>query len=1636
METKQIVDLCYLSDTMPDIPEHAIPRDNYLDAIEQGLRDKSVFFLDAEEGTGVTTVLSLFAHYHHYNCVSYFNNGLSKILLEPSFIEQSLVRQLYFYIDRTTILTDEQSASLDLKGLYIQLRRKLRGSRETLYFVFDGFDDIPSQSKENIKNLMETLPWDMAKFVFSGNYDKLADFLPKKIKCAPNQILQKFSRYEVISFLKEVQPDLKNEEYDDLCKISGCIGYQLHAMLRLYDKHKSFEPIFKLEDADSNDLYAYNFRVIETAENREEAMKVLALVAFIGIRLTKDDVCNILSIDIDNLTSVLNTCNDYLVYSDNYIVFCSVCNQRYVQKRLEKLRREVELLFIQQFKNKKTAEIYSYMPILLKTMNDKKGLVEYLNSDVMLKNIENSQSLAALNEQCELGFNSADFSDLSQSASIFRFALNKSTSREIEHNELWDYQIDAILSVGEYDKAYGLALTVYLKEERLKALLLIARYEKQLSRTLMDSIRSNILALVDQIDFKHIPDKGMELAKLMFPFDYKIAVDIIERIARSSKNRINIDRLYTLLSISSGQEKDMENTEKFDLLTAKIENDSLKRMTRAVRSIFSKTDVDSIMIELKELPSVQQALYLLQYWIPEHIDTECIGKLVLFAIQSVISISDIERPKVSLISDFCTALPKMTPSEIDQVIVMLDSFQSFLLAPSEEYVRLELKVVEALLTFNEGRACERLQNVYLKIDDFENKSTAVACKSIILAEFDKLGHKKAIEEALTSAPKLQKEIENEIKDLFKKTAYHIKIVEQPIKSLVVDYRSSIDTIIKGMNTQERRSRAYMIAASAYIKQLRPSKWDWNYLTGLISNIDYDMEDRSQVVSDMAKEIVYSKDVNEKVLACIKRYHVIFYNIERSESKCSALSYLYVLFKKEVPADSFADSIAKELLDCWNKVDQQFMKVDLGFLIAKTIAKVSKEEAKEWIKKVSIIQDSYFMASASSVSAFRDSANLYNRTLGILIRSKLTDEKILKEYQEIIDEFESSGEQIISWGKIALYFYLNDDSKKFDELYTRYVAKNLNVYSDYYKKCIIYNAAPAFYLGSKSNFYAQVECADGNFKDACISKVANFIFLRYVETEDSDGYRGQYDLKNRDFENLIDLLNHCDNDSTFFGIFNCICKSLKISRSGVSQDQKQLIINRLERLVNTRLPMKNYIQHDGYKIACQISLSQLVSRGPNQTIYEVWNNQIATIDNIADQVFLYVHAAHYTSSSNRRQQFMNTASNLIKLIPSTFDKSSRLDLCIDECRSSTGGLTKGIVKQYMDVMFADNNGNLADVKRAYDSIYDYDPVLADIFMERMDTDPARNYYKAQLQSHSEHTKKISSAKDKIETVVKFSNREQQIYFSKQLAYQISGKAAIFDVKDTMEIMSIVYRYPVTEVRDALKYFIENVYRKNQLSKNQKNLMLGLYDATLYNLKLVLSLSSGTKEKLIRINYAINESYTQSNPSVILAGEKEKALQFIIEWYKNHLYDNLFIIDAYFSPKDFYLIKMLMNENRNLSVTIITHRKNVEDLSDYQRGWDDVSSDLTGSINIHTVCYENDNSNGPLHARWWLSVDEDDDIRAGIKLNSISGLGKKDEDIVPIESVKIPEIEKLATNYALGKRKKIEDQMLRYESIIIK
>lgn len=692
------------------------------------------------------------------------------------------------------------------------------------------------------------------------------------------------------------------------------------------------------------------------------------------------------------------------------------------------------------------------MPSLYKQVGKNKSMISYLTSDNVQQFLIDRKSQAAFNEQCEYGFEACR--DLNEvMAAHFRFAVNRSASREIEKNELYDSEIEALLSVGEDDAAYALTQKVYLKEERLKCLLLIARKGNRLPITLYDELIANIKSLAESIDFDHIPQKAIEIAKLMLPVDFVMALSIIDRIAKISKDKIQYDRLYTAISLSYNEiSKDKDDASKMDLATTKISDEGVRKMAIAMRTVLQDSSVNQIITELDKIPNPTSKLYFLQFWIPDHKEAANIEEVVLYAIKLVIKASNITLPKASLLCRYCEPLKQLSEKVLKDVLDILDAVDDSVKYPSADYVDLQLMIIEAQSQYNKENAQYRLMQLYEDICGFEDKSVIVYCKSKILAKFEKLGNKKDIEDCLKPAFELQKEITKEVKNLLNTTAYHLKIVEGPIRELVCDYRSFIEDIIPLINTSERRSRAYLIAISEYLDRTEISELDFNYFDKLYKNINYNLSDRTEPLITLIRNIVYSKDDTALLLSRVKSIYSKIKDIESEFALCYILSILYVWLKRNFPEDSFINGVKREIENTWNKIDVPWLKVTTGFEIARQFSKLSmKEEAHEMIRAASELKQEQLFCSASCVETYTVSLDLLTQSLGILIRSHLCENNDLDQFKELVSFLGSDGECMILWSKIALEYYIAKEHDNFIDIATKYVAKPLDKYSIAYQK---------------------------------------------------------------------------------------------------------------------------------------------------------------------------------------------------------------------------------------------------------------------------------------------------------------------------------------------------------------------------------------------------------------------------------------------------------------------------------------------------------------------------------------------------------------------------------------------------------
>lgn len=226
-------------------------------------------------------------------------------------------------------------------------------------------------------------------------------------------------------------------------------------------------------------------------------------------------------------------------------------------------------------------------------------------------------------------------------------------------------------------------------------------------------------------------------------------------------------------------------------------------------------------------------------------------------------------------------------------------------------------------------------------------------------------------------------------------------------------------------------------------------------------------------------------------------------------------------------------------------------------------------------------------------------------------------------------------------------------------------------------------------------------------------------------------------------------------------------------------------------------------------------------------------------------------------------------------------------------------------------------------------------------------------------------------------------------------------------------------------------MENVYLKNAANGKYKVLLRELHQAILYNLKIVLAIASGTKEKLERVNRIMNER-SDNNDAMIQVGQGDKGVQKLVAWYKKHPKDVLRIIDPHFHAEDLFIIKMMMDINNDLKCFILTMNESREPLNDaFQKGWNAVSSELPGRIEVKSCCYEDQPTKAPFHDRWWLLYDTDDDEYFGERLSSPSTFGSRITEISEMDEAAIKSAKHCFNRFFLNMVPKEDERKLLYE-----
>lgn len=1642
----KIMDMFYRSETKPRIREQLISREQYLEFLEGQMEENRVLCVQGVEGVGVTTTLALFAKRHGSHCASYFNNGWSRYLLNPKAIVSSLQSQL----EQANANVEDGDNEKNLTTWVYRLNKMTRGKNRYFYFVFDGFDNLPVVFVDGIKNVLAPLfSVSNARFIFSGDAQNLKQMLPEGTILKQTNELFKFQENDVDGYLRGIDPYMEAEDISIFYNLSKKGNARLLTILTEKLQKYGVQKIRDFYQYGVDDFYAEDYEWIEAQEGNVQ--QLMALLAFCEIPMNRQMVRKTLSLSDEDVNGLLALCGDYVGETDEgTIELRSDDFRKYLRERMRGLKNDIELLLIDVIeKSTDMGEQFVYLPALYKHVKDNKQLVDYLTSENVQHYLVAQQSQAALNAQCEYGYNACtDFE--TQAAAYFRFAINRSVSRELEKNELSDTEIEALIAIGDDEKAYGLTQSVFLMEERLKCLLIIAQSSQHLSESMREEIDQQIDVLTATINFEYIPDKALELAKLMLPVKMEKALEIIDRVAKVTKDRQQIDRLYTAISISFNNEgkADDNMTQRADIANSKIEDDGLRKMASVMRTIMKESTAAQVVTKMKDLPASSQ-LYFLRFWIPDHKDLNDIGEAVEYAVRLVIDTSLTMMPKVTLLKMYCKPLPKMNEEQVRKVVSLIDAVVATIKFPTVEYVKLQIQVVAALVKIDEVDAKNRMENLYLEIDDLRDKALQAHCKALLLRNYENLGDK--IEDWVMSGRELKEDILKDIFEVLGNTAYHLKVVEGPIAALVCTEEDFVKDVIAKMNTVERQSRAYLRAVLEYVWQKDVKRLDWNYFVRLFSQISYDTTDRYKPVLELVNKVTEVKDGDKILLKKMYKHYPMLKQVEQADVMCYLFSMLYVWLSKYYAGtdlvedtadadnmDGFKAMVKTDLEWAWNQISVPSVKVDTGYQIAKVLSKISmKSEANEYAAKAADVRKNQWLSSVSCLTAYNMSFGLYVHSLGILIRSGLCRDDDIEEFKKLMDYDGNEVDSIILWSRVALEFYGVKDIARFENIMNRFVSKaSEKDFSDWDKKRLLYHIAPAMFLNEEAIFYDQLKNYDDCLWNACIEHAARYIQTKYPYPEytGSSEIEVQVALEKSDYDKLLNLMRHTKDDGFIFTLTNTMTKAIKQNLGNkLTREMQRALWSEMADVVNEQLPMVGGIQHDGYKIACMAMIGG--SKPGGKLDAEQLKHEIEAVGNRADQAFLYAHVACYMPNTTQKSEFIDLAVQKTEGIDYTFDKFNRFTLCMQDSFVAAKSKVKEIGKKVMDSLKSDGNGSYSDYQRMLDLVRDHDEQLADTMLEMVDDDPARVQYKKRLRLRMQSNRKIEAAKNDLVQVSRLNNDEQVRFFEKQMEYLVKNKTIARDFDTTQSVLKQVYDHPITDTQDAVLYFMENLHKKNQANKKYLTLLREMHQAIIDNLKIVLAIASGTKEKLERVDRIMNE-HRDENGDFVHIGEEAKWVERILDWYKEHPYVVLHIIDPYFHAEDLYIVKMLMDVNNGLNCSILTCKdmdahKN-ESLDDvFQNGWNRWSSELPGRIEVKSCCYRQDQRNAPFHDRWWVLQDTESDEAVGLRMASVSTMGNRITEVSELNDDDIASANKLWTRFFQNMVPKVEGRDLDYD-----
>jgi hypothetical protein len=763
-------------------------------------------------------------------------------------------------------------------------------------------------------------------------------------------------------------------------------------------------------------------------------------------------------------------------------------------------------------------------------------------------------------------------------------------------------------------------------------------------------------------------------------------------------------------------------------------------------------------------------------------------------------------------------------------------------------------------------------------------------------------------------------------------------------------------------------------------------------------------------------------------------------------RCLACCISHAILSKSAMVGhvAYEKKILASLDSSWEAIDAGWNRVDVGYRIAASLAVNSGECAKKYRDKADAICLEMRIATESAAMSYLYCARLAVRAYGGLLTRRVEREEDSNALAAVIEAVPSCGERANLWSIVALKFHASgrlDSCRKVVAKYVRPLIDLLSPGDERGRSELISSVAPALHAAHSATALETLLQISASDRDRAISNIGKYYLRRTHPSDPYDEVRSQcHGTTYDELRDLCDLINHVERDDRIFYLVRCICDALShaSARSNFTREQISLIASKLGQVVGAKLPSPGHIEHDGFKIVSLASIARLMP-----TKAGVWIDLVSrarSIGNISDRAYAMTIVASYVPSAESilRASVFDEAEALIAKLPSLWERVTRYNgvaefafpIDHDRARRCLRMAASGAVE-------CDQAESKALQRAMMDLAYRIDPKFAEELASCTDGDSARIRARAIMRERLEllNLKKQIAERGYSRDEAKITDKKYAAAAWKTLGALTSGRLGFLDMSSMREAIERASKSPLVHAYPVMSLVLESAVRKyektDQATLLLREMFYGAERASRVAEKLVdRSLLSSRK---IPANSSVSNSLLKSSSIIVRAGEREKALRWIAQWFEEHVEEYIKICDPYFGPEELQLLQLLHQAVRPCQISILTSKKHQDDQhvsapydEYYLRHWRTNVSDQDPPPAEIVVVGMPVTGGLPIHDRWWIT--KGSGIRVGTSYSSLGG--KRDSEIVLLLQGEIEERERDIDQYLSRSRREHESGRISY------